>query len=222
MRPAHSSGSVMSSGRSCVSKSIIVSASSVHREHAGGDALWRSRRTPDRGGGEQAAQDLDDRIAGRDRRLARAAPAASASHDMTGMFSSAVIRCPHAGTPSAGRRGCRRARRGSSSPRSSAHCACQPRSSIFGSRWMTTFRKLPTHRPTTSARRRASAGSLMSARRAAGEASRRAARCQARRSVARSTCRWRRTGASDDRAELEDRQVHRDDEAADDDARGTR
>src|SRR5512147_2069207 len=32
-------------------------------------------------------------------------------------------------------------------PASSAHCACQSRSIIFGRRWMTTFRKLPTARP---------------------------------------------------------------------------
>src|SRR5712672_813360 len=66
---------------------------------------------------------------------------------------------------------------------SSAHCSRHWRSSIFGRRWMTTLRKLPTSSPNTPA----------SAAQAAPETSGRA-----------STPR-----ALDDRAELEDRQVHR-------------
>src|SRR5258706_15793972 len=63
---------------------------------------------------------------------------------------------------------------------SSAHCSRHWRSSIFGKRWMTTLRKLPTSSPNTPA----------SATQAAPETSGRA-----------STPR-----ALDDRAELEDRQ----------------
>jgi hypothetical protein len=104
------------------------------------------------------------------------------------------------------------------SPRSSAHCSCQPRSSIFGSRWITTFRKLPTHSPTTSAHAVATAGSVKRRRHRKG-ASRATSPAAASESAAESGRTHEGPDArSDDRAELEDRQVHRDDQAADDDA----
>src|ERR1700676_1432867 len=68
------------------------------------------------------------------------------------------------------------------------HCACPCCSSMIGSRWITTFRKLPTMRPTSSA----------TAINAVGD-------CASRSS----------TRLADDGTELEDRQVHGDDQAAD-------
>src|SRR6185436_1663414 len=120
----------------------------------------------------------------------------SASHDTTGMFSAAVILWPHAGHAE---RGTMRLYRGSGaavSPRNSAHCSCQPRSSIRGRRWMTTLRKLPMHRPTTAARTRATAGS--------------------KRYCGISPYARLRVVRSDYRAELEDRQVHGDHQTPDD------
>src|SRR5215204_4784787 len=69
-------------------------------------------------------------------------------------------------------------------PSTSALSIRQPRSSISGRRWMTTFRKLPMQRPKRPRTR--------------GE----------RRTSAKGTC-------LNDLAQLEDRQVHRDDDAAD-------
>ena len=76
MSPAHSSGSVMPSGRSCVSKSIIVSASSDHRSTQAAMPCGVDAEVPDGAGGEQPAQDLDHRVARRNRRLAARALAA--------------------------------------------------------------------------------------------------------------------------------------------------
>src|ERR1700758_2779372 len=106
------------------------------------------------------------------------------------MFSNAEMRWRQAGHCD---RGTTRLYAGSSgrvSPESSAHCARQPRSSIFGRRWMTTLRKLPTHRPTTAAMEAAASGPIA----IAGMAP-----------------------ASDDGAELEDRQIHRHHQPADHD-----
>ena len=78
----------------------------------------------------------------------------------TGMFSDAVMGWPQAGHCE---RGVIRLYEGSSGggpPDSSAHCARQPRSSIFGSRWMTTFKKLPMHRPTMPLTSHAASGSV--------------------------------------------------------------
>src|SRR5271165_1857315 len=110
------------------------------------------------------------------------------------MFSNAAIRWPQPGHCD---RGTIRLYLGSSAtgcPDSSAHCVRQPRSSIFGRRWMTTLRKLPTQRPITPATTNAATGSVSIA------GMRQGAR------------------ASDHRPQLEDRKVHGDDQAADHDA----
>ena len=107
---------------------------------------------PDRRRGERARQQLDQRIADEIGALQAEHLPRSTSQETTGMFSSARDPVPAGGAaPSAARPGCTAAAAGGVSPRSSAHCACQPRSSIFGRRWMTTLRKLPTHSPTTAA-----------------------------------------------------------------------
>src|SRR5215475_4085627 len=109
------------------------------------------------------------------------------------MFSSAEIGCPQDGHCERGVIRLYGGRSGAGSPASSAHCERQPRSSIFGRRWMTTLTKLPMQSPTTPAMTALVSGSVASA--GMGDA-----------------------GGSDDRAELEDRQIHRDHEAADHDA----
>ena len=89
-------------------------------------------------------------------RTCRAARASSA----TGMFSSAVIWCAAApGSASAARRGCSGSAAGGAASCAAAvrrTAARHARSSIFGRRWITTFRKLPTHRPHDDRRRRRS------------------------------------------------------------------
>ena len=95
------------------------------------------------------AEELDHRIARRDRRAAgRALAAQHEPGQDRDVLARAVILCPHDGTGGARhdevvarlrRRAPRRA-----APRTAS---CQPRSSIFGRRWMTTLRKLPTHKP---------------------------------------------------------------------------
>src|SRR5580658_7206747 len=69
-----------------------------------------------------------------------------------------------------------------------AHCACHCRSSMIGSRYTTTFRKLPTTRPTADAVAMNATGDCASSS---------------------------STALADDGTELEDRQVHRDHQAAD-------
>src|SRR5579864_9539126 len=92
---------------------------------------------------------------------------------------------------------------------SSRHC----RSSITGRRWMTTLRKLPTTRPSTrevpmNMGGDAASSSITDMRDSRKRRARRGVSCEAE----------RRTRSSDHRTELEDRQVHRDHEAADQDA----
>src|SRR5439155_26878432 len=192
--PLHSSGRVMLSGKSWVSKSMNVSAISdqMSKQAAAAVGVTPKRRTaamvsaPVRSSmkgylAEIGAAQAEQRPR-RNRKL------------KTGMFSNAAMRWPQAGHCE---RGVIRLYGGSSgggSPDSSAHCACQPRSSIFGSRWTTTLRKLPTQRPTMPLTSHVASGSVNVA---------------GMRGSAR---------PSDDRSELEDRQVHRDHETPDHDS----
>src|SRR5437763_3990013 len=107
------------------------------------------------------------------------------------MFSSAEIGWPHAGHCERGTTRLYGGVSGTASPASSAHWLRQPRSSIFGRRWMTTFRKLPIKRPTRAPTEAAVSGPIAIAGMAGS------------------------LTASDDRAELEDRKVHRHHEAPD-------
>src|SRR5258706_5953075 len=189
-RPAHTNGSVMLSGSSCVSKSMKVSAisdqSSRHAASAGGARL-RSRRMAAAVSAPVSTSTSGYRTeigawhaAHRPRRKRKLT---------TGMFSSAEIGWPQAGHCERGTTRLYRGRSATGSPESSAHCARQPRSSIFGRRWMTTLRKLPTHSPIKPPMDTATSGAT-------------AITCIP-------------ANASDDGTELEDREVHRDHQAAD-------
>src|SRR5881397_1869793 len=191
--PLHSSGRVMLSGKSWVLKSMNVSAISdqMSKQAAAAVGVTPKRRTaamvsaPVRSSmkgylAEIGAAQAEQRPR-RNRKL------------KTGMFSNAAMRWPQAGHSERGVIRLYGGSSGGASPDSSAHCARQPRSSIFGSRWMTTLRKLPTQRPTMPPTNTATSGSVRIGMR-------------------------RDATASDDRAELEDRQVHRDHEASDHDA----
>src|SRR5665213_1950952 len=83
---------------------------------------------------------------------------------------------------------------GAAAPESCAHSARHCLCSMTGTRWITTFKKLPTRRPTTA---QATVNST-------GEAAKTSIR--------------RKRLCLDDRAQLENRQVHGDDESADQDA----
>src|SRR3990172_8298967 len=65
----------------------------------------------------------------------------------SGMFWTAEMRCPHAGHCDRGTSKLYRSVCDVGLPASSAHCCRQVRSSMIGSRWMTTLRKLPTAKP---------------------------------------------------------------------------
>src|SRR4051794_27806339 len=75
----------------------------------------------------------------------------SNAHEMSGTFSSAVIWWPHDGQRERGFQRLKGCVAGAGSPRSSAHWAAQSRSIILGSRWMTTLRNEPMHRPSANA-----------------------------------------------------------------------
>src|SRR5678815_3396645 len=69
----------------------------------------------------------------------------------SGMFSSAVMPCPHEGQRERGVTRLSGGSCGAGWPASDAHSARHSRSSILGSRWITTLRNEPTHSPKTSA-----------------------------------------------------------------------
>src|SRR6266571_746775 len=81
------------------------------------------------------------------------------AQETSGMFSTAPIRWPHAGQRDLGATRLNFSAGGRASPRSSAHCACQSRSIIFGNRWMATFRNDPTASPNTKHSEEYTAGS---------------------------------------------------------------
>ncbi len=213
----------MLSGSSCVSKSMKVSAISIHsRTHAASPAgvapkrtMAHTVRTP--------VEKLDQRIARGDGCLAAGAAARAASGSLRPECSRRADRAPQDGHRDRGTRQVVGAALRAASPASSAHCSRQPRSSIFGRRWMTTFRKLPMHSPTSAATaRRGSIASVIARRGRIAERTR-VARCAAESAGVHAL----RTGPvntrrdlaqSDDRSELEDRKVHRDHQAADHDA----
>ena len=68
------------------------------------------------------------------------------------MFSLARMRRPQPGHADRGRARLYAGAASGAWPASSAHCAAHSRSIIFGRRWITTLRKLPTARPMTAAR----------------------------------------------------------------------
>src|SRR5882672_6720215 len=76
----------------------------------------------------------------------------------SGTFSSAVILCPHAGQRERGTNRLYGSAFGISWPASDAHSARHSSSSIFGRRWMTTFRNEPMHSPRASASHGKTAG----------------------------------------------------------------
>src|SRR6185312_11994590 len=98
-----------------------------------------------------------------------------------------------------------------SGPASSAHSSRHWRSIMIGTRWMTTLRKLPTTRPSTRQTPMNRAGD--EARRAITAGFPSASQENAARRAAFSWG-WLTCGGSDDLTHLEDRQVHRDHEAA--------
>ena len=67
------------------------------------------------------------------------------------MFSSALIACPHEGQRDRGVTRLKRSRSAGASPRSSSAWSRHSFSIICGRRAMTTLRKLPISRPSTSA-----------------------------------------------------------------------
>src|SRR6267143_2025831 len=71
----------------------------------------------------------------------------SATQETIGMFSAAATVWPHAGQRERGTKRLNLSAGAIASPRRSAHSSCQPRSIIFGKRWMTTFRNEPTMSP---------------------------------------------------------------------------
>src|SRR6185437_2997377 len=99
-----------------------------------------------------------------------------------------------------------------SGPASSAHSSRHWRSIMIGTRWMTTLRKLPTTRPSTRQTPMNRAGD--EARRAITDGLQSDGQENAARRAAFSYG-WVVCPRSDDLTHLEDRQVHRDDEAAD-------
>src|SRR5215831_15730874 len=117
------------------------------------------------------------------------------AQERRGTFSSAVMPCPHEGQRERGTTRLYGSSFGGGEPfASSAHSSFQARSIIFGTRWMTTFRNEPTARPTAKETSGKTAGwataSIVSLIRALGAVL------------------YRLT-------DLEYRQVHRDDHAAD-------
>src|SRR4051812_16443170 len=115
------------------------------------------------------------------------------------MFSSAVIWWPQEGQVERGVTRSYRSVAGGFSPLISADSARQRFSMIRGMRWITTFRKLPVHRPSTTqvvTKRTGDCCSSVTADITPADAAGGAA-------------------ASDDGAEFKYRQIHRDDEAAD-------
>src|SRR5262245_51116581 len=121
----------------------------------------------------------------------------STAQERTGMFSNAEMPWPQAGH---WERGTKRLYRsagfaGGAEPSSSAHSCFQSRSMIFGRRWMTTLRKEPTTRPTRSETQGNTAGWATAWR------------------VSLIRAGWR--ALLDRLADLEYRQIHRDDHAAD-------
>src|SRR5690606_14388715 len=131
------------------------------------------------------------------------------SQESTGMFSAAPMRCPQDGQRERGASKSKRSVWGAGSPRNSAAWLAQSCSIMIGTRWMTTFRKLPTSRPMRAAAAIAKGGDW--ARRSsigrgrAGQGGARIAAAGTRRPLAR----------SDHLAELEDGQVHGHDQAPD-------
>ena len=226
MSPAHSSGSVEVVGQELRVEVDHRQREQRPQEHAGGDALRRRAEAPDRVRGEQAAEDLDDRVARRNRRLARRALAARArATRRPGCSASAVIRCPQAGH--AGARDdevVARASRRAVSPRSSAHCALPAA--------LQHLRQPMDHdvQEAADAKPDEQRDSVAMTDRHASRECQSAERVRGATNAARGVAISRGSGRdacgpdvrSDDGAELEDRQVHRDDEAADDDTRGTR
>src|SRR5260221_227308 len=71
----------------------------------------------------------------------------SRTQETIGMFSAAATVWPHAGQRERGTKRLTLPAGAIASPRRSAHSSCQPRSIIFGKRWMTTFRNEPTMSP---------------------------------------------------------------------------
>src|SRR6266581_5407680 len=188
-RPAHTSGSVMLSGSSCVSKSMNVSAISDQSSRHAATALSVG---PKRKTAAAVTAPVSSSTTGYRAEIGawHAAQRPRRKRKLTtGMFSSAEIGWLQAGHCERGTTRLYRGRSATGSPDSSAHCARQPRSSIFGRRWMTTLRKLPTHSPITPPMDTATSGATAITGIPAN--------------------------ASDDGTELEDRQVHRDHQAPD-------
>src|SRR5256714_3968992 len=73
----------------------------------------------------------------------------SITQETSGMFSAAATVWPHAGQRERGTKRLNLSAGAMASPRKSAHSSRQPRSIIFGKRWMTTFRNEPTTSPNT-------------------------------------------------------------------------
>src|SRR5256885_14857093 len=71
------------------------------------------------------------------------------TQETSGMFSPAATVWPHAGQRERGTKRLNLSAGAMASPRKSAHSYRQPRSIIFGKRWMTTFRNEPTTSPNT-------------------------------------------------------------------------
>src|SRR6266702_726716 len=190
-RPAHTSGSVMLSGSSCVSKSMNVSAiSDQSSRHAATAMSVGPKRKTAAAVTAPVSSSTSGYRAEIDAWQAEQRPRRKRKLT-TGMFSSAEIRWTQAGHCERGTIRLYRGRSAAGSPESSAHCARQPRSSIFGRRWMTTFRKLPMHSPINPAMDTATSGATAITGIPANAI------------------------ASDNGAELEDRQIHGDHQAAD-------
>src|SRR6185295_11354247 len=133
------------------------------------------------------------------------------------MFSSAVMRWPQDGHAERGTARFSFSAAGAGAPVSSAQSVFHCRSSMRGRRWMTTFRKLPTTRPTTTAATMNSQGAALKtstiviARRGV----RREADFVGPEQVTPHSPRPPPHLFSDRLAHLEDREIHGDDQAAD-------
>src|SRR5215831_4430196 len=193
--PSHSRGRVIESGSSCVSKSMKLAAMMHQRKTIAPNAAGVK---PNRAADHAAAIPPRSSTTGY-RALMRALHfeqrPRSTAQESSGMFSRAVMPCPHEGQAERGTKRLYGSSFGGGEPLASSwHSAFHARSIILGRRWMATFRNEPTARPTAKQTSGKTAGwasaSIVSLIRAGG-------------------------ALLDRLTDLEYRQVHRDDHAAD-------